>query len=65
MENHLKMFLAKEKMTQRQLAEELNVTHQQINNWVSGRSAPGLETALRISKRFNVTVNELWFIAEQ
>ena len=60
MKNYLKMYLAREGMSQKKLAEEFGVSVQQVSKWVNGHHAPGLETALKIAKLLNTTVDEIW-----
>ncbi|MET3699503.1 putative transcriptional regulator [Bacillus oleivorans] len=47
-------------ISQTELAEEFKVSKQTVNGWVAGRIAPTLNTALRIAKRLNCSVNDLW-----
>lgn len=46
-------------MTQEQLAEKLNVSRQTISKWETGTTSPDLESVVRISKIFQVSLNEL------
>lgn len=62
MENYLKMYLAREKKTQRELAAETGKSTQQVQNWVSGKSVPPLELAIKIAKSLNTTVEDIWKI---
>lgn len=46
-------------MTQEQLAEKLSVSRQTISKWETGTTSPDLESVVRISKIFQVSLNEL------
>ncbi len=46
-------------LTQKQLAEELNVTDKAVSKWETGRSYPDVETLERLSGFFEVTVNDV------
>lgn len=50
----------KNNMTQRDLAELINISDKVISNWETGRSLPDVESMMRLSKTFNVTVGELY-----
>lgn len=49
----------KEKLSQEQLAEKLNVTRQTISNWELEQTNPDISQAIELSKIFNVTLDEL------
>lgn len=52
--------LRKEKdMTQKQLAEKLNVSDKAISRWETGRGYPDVESLQALSSEFNVSINEL------
>ena len=46
--------------SQKELAEEFGVSKQTFNGWITGRITPSLNTALRIAKRLNCKVDDLW-----
>lgn len=46
-------------LTQKQLAEELNVTDKAVSKWETGRSYPDVETLEKLGCFFDVTVNEI------
>jgi transcriptional regulator with XRE-family HTH domain len=46
-------------MTQEQLAEKLNVSRQTISKWESGGSSPDLESIVKVSKLFHVSLDDL------
>lgn len=53
------------KMTQRDLAEIINVSDKVISKWETGRTLPDVEAMLRLSKTFNVTIAELYECIEK
>ena len=46
-------------MTQEQFAEKLNVSRQTISKWESGITQPDLESIIKISSMFQVTLDDL------
>lgn len=46
-------------MTQEQLAEKINVSRQTISKWESGGTSPDLESIVKISKLFQVSLDSL------
>ena len=46
-------------MTQEQLAEKLNVSRQTISKWESGGSFPDIESVVKVSKIFQVSLDDL------
>ena len=46
-------------MTQEQLSEKLNVSRQTISKWESGNTSPDLESIVKISKIFHVSLDDL------
>lgn len=60
MENNLKWIIIKNDMTQKELAEQLGVSPQHLNNWVNGRTVPKLKTLLRMSRILNCTINDIY-----
>ncbi len=52
--------LRKEKgLTQKELAEKLNVTDKAVSKWETGKCYPDIETIEKISRLFEVSINEL------
>ncbi len=49
----------KNKMTQLELAERLNVTSQAVSKWENGRGIPDIELLKKISEEFNVDINTI------
>ncbi len=52
-------------MTQRELAEKLNVSDKVISKWETGKSLPDVETMLRLSKVLGVSISELYECVEK
>ena len=46
-------------MTQEQLSEKLNVSRQTISKWESGNTSPDLESIVKVSKIFHVSLDDL------
>ncbi|RRA96733.1 helix-turn-helix transcriptional regulator [Paenimyroides viscosum] len=65
MKTKIKVFRAIHNITQAELAEKLDVTRQTINAIEAGKYAPSVELALRMSKMFNVTVNEIFQLDDE
>ncbi len=53
------------KMTQRELAERLNVSDKVISKWETGKSLPDVETMMRLSKVLGVSISELYESVEK
>lgn len=51
-------------MTQEQLAEKINVSRQTISKWESDSTSPDLESIVKISKIFHVSLDDLLREAE-
>lgn len=51
-------------MTQEQLAEKINVSRQTISKWESDSTSPDLESIVKISRIFHVSLNDLLGEAE-
>lgn len=47
------------KLSQRQLAEKLNVTRQAISKWENGLRLPSPEILIVLSEFFEVSINEI------
>lgn len=46
-------------LTQNELAEELNLSHQAVSKWENGVTLPDTETLLAISNKFNVKIDDI------
>lgn len=64
MKNTIKVERAKLNITQQDLAEKVGVSRQTINSIEAERYIPSSVLALKISKVFNMTVNELFTLEE-
>ncbi len=60
MENEIRVYRAKSKLTQDDLAKRLNVSRQTINAIENNKYFPSLELALQMSKIFNCQVDDLF-----
>lgn len=60
----IKIKLVVNNLQQKKLAEEMNVTPQVLNRWTSGKGNPTLDTAFKLARRLNCTVDELWEYVE-
>jgi len=62
----MKNFLSEKRiaagLTQRQLAQMLNLHYQAIQRWERGENSPSVEIALRIADALNTTVEELFVL---
>ena len=65
MQNTIRVERAKQNMTQGQLAEAIGVSRQTIHAIETGKFAPSVITALKISKYFNTTVQEIFQLEEK
>jgi len=64
MKNRLKVFRAMHDLTQEGLAEKVGVTRQTIHAIEKGKYAPPLDLAFRLSRFFEVQIEELFFYEE-
>lgn len=60
MENDLKVWRAKEDITQAELADDVGVTRQTINALERGRYDPSLELAFKLADRFDCQVEDVF-----
>jgi putative transcriptional regulator len=65
MQNMIRVERAKKRITQAELAEELNVSRQTIHSIETGKFIPSTVLALRIAKYFDVSFNEIFQLAEE
>ena len=54
----------KDEMTQLELANELGVSRQTIVAIEKGKYSPSLELAFKLSKAFNIRIDDLFFLGE-
>ncbi|MBN2610073.1 MAG: helix-turn-helix transcriptional regulator [Bacteroidales bacterium] len=64
MKNTIKVERAKKDITQEKLAELAEVSRQTINSIEKNRYVPSTVLALRLSRIFGVTVNELFMLED-
>lgn len=57
--NNLKALRKKNKSSQDDLANYLNISSKTISSWEKGRSEPKIDMLLKLSDYFNVTLDEL------
>jgi putative transcriptional regulator len=64
MKNTIKVERAKKDMTQQDLAEKVQVSRQTINSIEAGKYVPSTVLALKISRVFEVTLEEIFELEE-
>ncbi len=64
MKNNLKVERAIKNITQEELANKIGVTRQAINSIELNKYVPSTLLALKLSKYFNKTVNQIFFLDE-
>ena len=64
MKNTIKVERAKNNFTQENLANRLGVSRQTINSIEKGRYVPSTTLALKMSRVFEVSVNELFSLED-
>lgn len=55
----IKDLRTREKLTQEQFAEKLNITRQAISNWENDRNLPDIEMLILIAQNFHISLDEL------
>ncbi len=65
MKNILNMLRAERKLSQEDLAKQLNVSRQTINAIEREKYDPSLPLALKIAKLFNKKVEEIFFLEDK
>jgi putative transcriptional regulator len=65
MKNTIKVERAKLNITQSELAEKIGVSRQTINSIEIGKYVPSTTLALKLSKLFKITVNEIFELEEE
>ncbi|UOQ43343.1 helix-turn-helix domain-containing protein [Halobacillus salinarum] len=58
--SNFKQVLLTRGISQTELGKELNVSPQQMNNWVNGRTKPRIETLFYIASLLECKVDELY-----
>ncbi len=64
MKNHLKVERAVKDITQEDLAREIGVSRQAINSIELNKYVPSTVLALKLSRYFEKSVNELFFLED-
>ena len=59
MNNRIKQFRLKSKLTQQQLADLMDVTRQVVTRWESGTVDPSTENLISLAQIFDCSVDEL------
>ena len=59
MNNRIKQFRLKNKLTQQQLADLMDVTRQAVTRWESGTVEPSTENLISLAQIFGCSVDEL------
>lgn len=62
--NHIKEIRLEKKITQVQMAQDLQITRQTINAIEKNKYNPSLELALKLAKYFNVPFEDLFYLNE-
>lgn len=57
--NNLKKLRVDSNLSQEQLAEKLNISHQAISKWESGKAYPDIENLVILRDIFDVTLDDL------
>lgn len=65
MKNTIKVERARHNMTQQDLAEKVSVSRQTINSIEAGKYVPSTVLALKISRIFNIALEEIFQLDEQ
>ncbi|MBT8232386.1 MAG: helix-turn-helix transcriptional regulator [Saprospiraceae bacterium] len=65
MKNNLKVHRAIKNLTQAQLAKKIGVSRQTINAIESQNYVPSAKLALKLSREFNVTVNDIFVLRDE
>lgn len=62
MENKISYFRKANGLTQRQLAEKVNILYQVFQRYENGTRTPSVEVAIRLARALNTTVEELFVL---
>ncbi|GLB46176.1 hypothetical protein WR164_01550 [Philodulcilactobacillus myokoensis] len=57
--NKIKFYRKHNKLTQKNLANKLNVSSKAVSRWETGKNYPDIETLIKIAKLFNTSVDDL------
>ncbi|UZD23832.1 helix-turn-helix transcriptional regulator [Algoriphagus halophytocola] len=64
MKNSIKVERARHNMTQQDLAESVGVSRQTINSIEAGKYVPSTVLALKIARRFQIALEEIFQLEE-
>lgn len=56
---NLEKILKDNKITQKELAKEINLTPAGINNYIKGKTEPNIDTLIKIANYFNISLDYL------
>lgn len=56
---YLQLLRKRQGLTQEDLAKQLSITRQAISKWETGDTIPDLEVLLKLSKIYQITINEI------
>lgn len=56
---YLQLLRKRQGLTQEDLAKQLSITRQAISKWETGDTIPDLEILLKLSKIYQITINEI------
>lgn len=56
---NLSYYLTTKNITQKSLAESLNVSQAAVNNWIKGKNSPDIEIIAKLCEILNVSINDL------
>ena len=62
---NLLYYRKKNKITQKELADQLGVKHNAISSWENGVNSIDIDTLFRVCKIFGVTVNDMYEMSSQ
>lgn len=62
--NNISQIRRRARITQRQLAETLNVSQQYISDIENGKTVPSLKFAFDMKNFFNTTIEEMFYICD-
>ena len=62
---NLLFYRKKNKITQKELADQLGVKHNAISSWENGVNSIDIDTLFKVCKIFGVTVNDMYDMKEE
>lgn len=65
MKNNITQKRKEENLTQRKLANRINITETQVRNIEKNRNIPKVDIAIKIAKELKSTVEEIFIITEK